>query len=239
MTLLPNAHILVVGGSRGIGASCARTCADAGADVGIVYRANDDAARSRESRRSKGWGGASSPSAPTPPTSGRLEDAIVADVAALGPLHGLVVCAGVFEGLPSGGDDRRVLGPHDDPEPPFDVPGGEARRPAHGPRSEHRDPDQHGGPARLGGLQRLCGEQGRPDHVHAVDGEGARPENPRQLRRPCLDRNRHGRRLPHHLGPRGGLEGLSLSGASASPPTSPTRFSSSSPTSPASSPGRR
>ena len=97
--LLPNRHILVVGGSRGIGAACARACAASGADVSIVYRANADAARgvvqSIEAQGRKALAVKADAS-----EGESLKAAIDAATNALGPLHGLVVCAGVFEGRP-------------------------------------------------------------------------------------------------------------------------------------------
>ena len=98
-TLLPNRHILVVGGSRGIGAACALACAEAGADVSIVYRANAEAAQNVlqkiESQARRAFAAQADAS-----QSADLKAAIEAATSALGPLHGLVVCAGIFEGKP-------------------------------------------------------------------------------------------------------------------------------------------
>ncbi|RYG40744.1 SDR family oxidoreductase, partial [bacterium] len=99
MLSLRSHHILVVGGSRGIGAASALLSAEAGADVSVVYR-NDTGAAERvvgkiEVAGRKGFSVRADASEET-----ELGPAVEAAVAALGPIHGLVVSAGIFEGLP-------------------------------------------------------------------------------------------------------------------------------------------
>ncbi len=96
---LQDRHILIVGGSRGIGAAAARLCAESGADVSIVYRSNQAAATSVlaeiEKAGQRGFAAQADAS-----NEDELSEAISAAAKALGPLHGLVVSAGIFEGLP-------------------------------------------------------------------------------------------------------------------------------------------
>jgi 3-oxoacyl-[acyl-carrier protein] reductase len=99
MTFLENRHILVVGGSRGIGAATARLCAESGANVSIVYRSNQAAAEGvladiRKAGR-KGFAAQADASDET-----EISAAIAKATQELGPLHGLVISAGIFEGLP-------------------------------------------------------------------------------------------------------------------------------------------
>jgi NAD(P)-dependent dehydrogenase (short-subunit alcohol dehydrogenase family) len=99
MLSLKNRHVLIIGGSRGIGASAARLCAEAGADVSIVYHSNEAAARQVVSDceacgvRARMYQGDTA-----------QEEQVVRVVAqsaeALGAPDGLVVSAGVFEGYP-------------------------------------------------------------------------------------------------------------------------------------------
>jgi 3-oxoacyl-[acyl-carrier protein] reductase len=94
---LTGKHIFIAGGSRGIGAAAARMAAQAGADVSVNYVSNRAAADAvvadveRAGRRAFAVQGDVS-------VDGEMERAIDEAVRTLGPLHGLVVSAGVFEG---------------------------------------------------------------------------------------------------------------------------------------------
>lgn len=94
---LSGKHILVVGGSRGIGAAAARMAAKAGADVSVNYVSNAAAAEkvvadiTALGRRGAALQGDAS-------AEGDMERVADEAVASLGPLHGLVVSAGIFEG---------------------------------------------------------------------------------------------------------------------------------------------
>lgn len=91
---LDGRHILVVGGSRGIGAACALACAEAGAFVSIVYRADARAAgRMVEMRAPKIHAFRADAT-----QEDELRVAIDEAVARQGSLDGLVVSAGIFEG---------------------------------------------------------------------------------------------------------------------------------------------
>lgn len=96
---LPNRHILIVGGSRGIGAAAARLCAESGANVSIVYRSNQAAAKAVladiEKTGQRGFIAQADAS-----NEAEISEAISKATEALGPLHGLVVSAGIFEGSP-------------------------------------------------------------------------------------------------------------------------------------------
>jgi 3-oxoacyl-[acyl-carrier protein] reductase len=96
---LSGRHVVVVGGSRGIGAAAARMAAEAGADVTILYRSAHTAAqgvvadlRSLGRRCHAIQADASDEHA--------VEAAFDEAVAELGAPDGLVVSAGIFEGLP-------------------------------------------------------------------------------------------------------------------------------------------
>ena len=94
---LTGRHIFVAGGSRGIGAAAARMAARAGADVSVNYAENRAAALSvvedveRMGRRGCALQADISQQA-------AIEAAIDEAVRRVGPLHGLVVSAGIFEG---------------------------------------------------------------------------------------------------------------------------------------------
>ena len=91
--------MLVVGGSRGIGAAAARKAAEAGADVGVIYLRDRSAAERVVSdvERSGRRGFAAQADASV---EAEIEAAITACVDMLGPVYGLVISAGIFEGLP-------------------------------------------------------------------------------------------------------------------------------------------
>lgn len=93
---LTDRHIFIAGGSRGIGAAAARMAARAGATITLTYRERDDAADAlvREIE-SKGGRAQAAPMDIADPAS--VAQAFErAD--GVGPPHGLVVSAGVFEG---------------------------------------------------------------------------------------------------------------------------------------------
>ena len=94
---LSGKHIFIAGGSRGIGAVSARMAASAGASVSINYQRSHDAAESVvtdiEAAGSHGFAVAADVA-----EDGALDRAVDAAVAHLGPLTGLVVSAGIFEG---------------------------------------------------------------------------------------------------------------------------------------------
>jgi len=93
---LTGKHVFVVGGSRGIGAESARVAAKAGASVTVNYNANAAAAAGVVQGIEKGGGKAWSIQADAT-KDGALDTAMDEAVRRLGPLHGLVVSAGIFE----------------------------------------------------------------------------------------------------------------------------------------------
>jgi 3-oxoacyl-[acyl-carrier protein] reductase len=99
MITLANRHILIVGGSRGIGAATARLCAQAGANVSILYRSNDVAARQVVDDCQSAGVKATAHRADVE-DEGQLVDAINAATRHLSAPDGLVLSAGVFEGVP-------------------------------------------------------------------------------------------------------------------------------------------
>jgi len=94
---LSGQHILVVGGSRGIGAEAARVTAAAGAKVSLTYQRSAAGAQALASGFGPGRGFAVQADAES---DGALDRAADAAVAALGPLTGLVMSAGIFEPAP-------------------------------------------------------------------------------------------------------------------------------------------
>lgn len=93
MVDLSSRHVLVVGGSRGIGAATARLAATLGADVSVVYRADQSAAESVVGDR-----GLAIQADIT--IEADVERSVAVAVARFGGIHGLVISAGVFEGAP-------------------------------------------------------------------------------------------------------------------------------------------
>jgi len=93
---LSGKHILVMGGSRGIGAELARMAAQAGADVSINYLSNREAADgvAKEieivGRKAQAIQGDIS-------VDGEAKKIVSEAVAGLGELNGLVITAGIFE----------------------------------------------------------------------------------------------------------------------------------------------
>ncbi len=96
---LTGQHIFIVGGSRGIGAATGRMAARAGARVSINYLANIAAARAVVEEITGSGGQAYSFQADAC-VEGALDGAMREAVARLGPLSGVVVSAGIFEGMP-------------------------------------------------------------------------------------------------------------------------------------------
>ncbi|RYG34071.1 SDR family oxidoreductase [bacterium] len=99
MLSLSSRHLLVVGGSRGIGASTAALAAESGADVTVVYR-SDAAAAGRVVAKIEALGRRGFAVRADASEEAEMKAAVEAAVETLGPIHGLVVSAGIFEGLP-------------------------------------------------------------------------------------------------------------------------------------------
>ena len=97
MINLTGKHIFIAGGSRGIGAATARMAASAGASVSINYQSNHAAAKSVVAAVNAA-GGEGFAVAADVAEDGALDSAVDAAVERLGPLHGMVVSAGIFEG---------------------------------------------------------------------------------------------------------------------------------------------
>jgi 3-oxoacyl-[acyl-carrier protein] reductase len=92
---LSDHHVMVVGGSRGIGAATARMAASAGAAVSLTYRQHGDDAFAIVKDIEQAGGRASAYSADAADTEAMVRVFDEA-VAALGPLTGLVVSAGIY-----------------------------------------------------------------------------------------------------------------------------------------------
>ncbi len=96
---LTGQKVFIAGGSRGIGAAAARMAAKAGADVAINYVRNADAANAvvqdieAMGRRAIALQGDIS-------QDGAADDVVMQAVAHLGGLSGVVISAGIFEGIP-------------------------------------------------------------------------------------------------------------------------------------------
>ena len=99
MFTLTNKHIFIAGGSRGIGAETALQAAGAGAAVTVNYAGNHAAAAKVVGEIEASGGRAFAVQADVS-EEGALDQAVDAAVERLGPLSGLVVSAGVFEGCP-------------------------------------------------------------------------------------------------------------------------------------------
>ncbi|MBC7805632.1 MAG: SDR family oxidoreductase [Akkermansiaceae bacterium] len=93
---LSGKHVLIVGGSRGIGASAARTVAKAGANVSLTYRDNANAAAAVVADIHATGGGALALQADVQDEA-VIEAAVASATAAFGPLAGVVISAGIFE----------------------------------------------------------------------------------------------------------------------------------------------
>jgi 3-oxoacyl-[acyl-carrier protein] reductase len=99
MLSLSGRHVIVIGGSRGIGAAAARLSAEAGANVSIVYRSNESAAH-EVVRDCQGHNVRANAYRADVAKEAELVIAISQAVDQLGAAEGLIVSAGVFEGLP-------------------------------------------------------------------------------------------------------------------------------------------
>ena len=95
---LSGKHIFVAGGGRGIGAASARLAAAAGAAVTINYVRHAEAAEALEKEIQDAGGQAWAVRADIS-ESGEAKRAVEEAVERLGPLSGLVVSAGIFQGL--------------------------------------------------------------------------------------------------------------------------------------------
>lgn len=91
---LSGRHILIVGGSRGIGAAAARLAAEAGASISVIYLRDHSAAE----RVVAPFGGFAVQADASDEDS--IAQAISTACGRFGPLSGLVVSAGIFEGKP-------------------------------------------------------------------------------------------------------------------------------------------
>ena len=98
---LKNRKIFVVGGSRGIGSAAAVMAAEAGADIAISYRAEETAAAATM-EKIRAFGRSAFAFKADVCSDGEIIPAIDAAAKALGGLDGLVVSAGIFEGIPIG-----------------------------------------------------------------------------------------------------------------------------------------
>ena len=90
-------HIFIAGGSRGIGAATARMAARAGASVSVNYQRSQEAADKVVADIAASGGKGFAVQADVA-EDGALDRAVDEAVERLGPLHGLVVSAGIFEG---------------------------------------------------------------------------------------------------------------------------------------------
>ncbi len=99
MIELEGRHIFVAGGSRGIGAEAARMAARAGANVSINYLSQISAAESvaRDVEKSGAKASVLQGDISQDGVGERLVDEAVEQ---LGPLRGMVISAGIFEGSP-------------------------------------------------------------------------------------------------------------------------------------------
>lgn len=94
---LTGQHVFIAGGSRGIGAATARLAAQMGANIGINYQSNQSAALGVAVAVLEVGGQAHVVQADVS-EDGAMDLALDEAVGQLGPLHGLVVSAGIFEG---------------------------------------------------------------------------------------------------------------------------------------------
>ena len=94
---LTGMHILIIGGSRGIGAAAAICAARAGANVSLTYVRGQAAAEAVVASIAAAGGTAQALAADLT-VAASIEQATAAAVARFGPLHGVVVSAGAFVG---------------------------------------------------------------------------------------------------------------------------------------------
>ena len=95
---LTGKHIIVAGGSRGIGAEAARMASRAGAAVSVNYNSNAAAAMGVVNEITEAGGKAFAVQGDIS-LDGEADRAVDSAVETLGPLSGLVVSAGIFEGM--------------------------------------------------------------------------------------------------------------------------------------------
>jgi NAD(P)-dependent dehydrogenase (short-subunit alcohol dehydrogenase family) len=97
MINLTKRHVFIAGGSRGIGRATALMAAKAGADVTINYVKDETAAQSLATEiKALGRQALCVKADLTKPQE--VENAFDASATKLGPIHGLVISAGIFEG---------------------------------------------------------------------------------------------------------------------------------------------
>ena len=96
---LTGRHIFIAGGSRGIGAAAARMAAKCGADVSVNYLRNANAANAVVADVAKAGRRGFAAQADISDEAA-AEKAVDTAVAKLGPLRGMVISAGIFEGRP-------------------------------------------------------------------------------------------------------------------------------------------
>lgn len=99
MLTLIGKHIFIAGGSRGIGAETALLAAAAGAAVTVNYAGNQ-AAAAKIVEEIEARGGKAFAIRADVSEEGALDRAVDDAVERLGPLSGMVVSAGIFEGCP-------------------------------------------------------------------------------------------------------------------------------------------
>lgn len=97
MINLSGKHILIVGGSRGIGAATAKLAAEQGAKVSLTYAKRSEDAEALVAEIEEKGGVAKCFQAQVT-SEESVMSALRTSVDALGDLHGLVVTAGIFEG---------------------------------------------------------------------------------------------------------------------------------------------
>ena len=96
---LSGQHILIIGGSRGIGRATAIMAARAGADISIHY-ARDRAAAAEVATEVRGMGRKSTEVCADIGDEKAVKAATAQAIEVIGPLTGLVVSAGIFEPAP-------------------------------------------------------------------------------------------------------------------------------------------
>jgi 3-oxoacyl-[acyl-carrier protein] reductase len=99
MINLSKRHVFVAGGSRGIGRATALLAAKAGADVTINY-VKDEASAQSLAGEIKGLGRQALCVQADLTKPDQVDNAFDASALKLGPIHGLAVSAGIFEGCP-------------------------------------------------------------------------------------------------------------------------------------------
>lgn len=94
---LTGRHVFVAGGSRGIGAAAAKLAAASSASVSLSYR-NDRAAADRLVEQIQSVGGKALAVQAEISEAASIDAAVDEAVSRLGPLTGMVISAGIFEG---------------------------------------------------------------------------------------------------------------------------------------------